>query len=241
MASNNLVVGVDGGATKLQVVVIDGKTGKKLGESQGGGVNPWLTGFDEAAKEISVTIDRALGSRVGATLASLGLAISGCENEAQSQKLKTALLAHVKGVQSENIFVGSDTIGSLRSACPGAGLLLISGTGSNCLYVDEKGGHYQCGGAGHLIGDEGSGWFVTINALTTIFRVLDGRTDCGYSLQDITYLRQQMRKHFNIEAKSEIYQYMYGKGFVKAKVTASQCDAISPHSISHALSLLTLI
>ena len=185
MASNNLVVGVDGGATKVLVVVIDGKTGKTVGSSLGSGVNPWLAGFDGAAKEIADCIKRALGTQADAKLASVGLSISGCENKSDKEKLKKALLAHGAAVQPENIFVGSDTIGSLRSACAGAGLLLISGTGSNCLYVNEEGKEFSCGGAGHLIGDEGSGWFITIKAITTIFRVLDCRTDCGYGAKDI--------------------------------------------------------
>lgn len=220
MASKHLVVGVDGGATKMQVVLINGKTGQKVGQSSGAGVNPWLTGFDEAAKEIAASIEHALGSHADTTLASLGLAISGCENEDQQEKLKTALLAYIKNVQPEHVVVRSDTIGSLRSACAGTGLLLISGTGSNCLFVDDAGKQYSCGGAGHVIGDEGSAWFITVNALTTVFRVSDCRTDCGYGPDDIRYLRRQMEKQWNIKTKSELYQYIYGKGFVKSKVAA---------------------
>lgn len=60
---------------------------------------------------------------------------------------------------SQSYFVCSDTIGSVFTASPLGGMVLIAGTGSNALLRNPDGATYQCGGWGSFIADESSGRF----------------------------------------------------------------------------------
>lgn len=58
---------------------------------------------------------------------------------------------------SESVYVCSDTIGSLLTASPLGGMVLIAGTGSNALLRNPDGATYGCGGWGNFLADESSG------------------------------------------------------------------------------------
>lgn len=58
---------------------------------------------------------------------------------------------------AESYFICSDTIGSVFTASPLGGLVLIAGTGSNALLSNPDGKKFSCGGWGNFLADEGSG------------------------------------------------------------------------------------
>lgn len=58
---------------------------------------------------------------------------------------------------SESYYVCSDTLGSIFTASPLGGMVLIAGTGSNALLRNPDGKTFTCGGWGNVLADEGAG------------------------------------------------------------------------------------
>jgi N-acetylglucosamine kinase-like BadF-type ATPase len=65
----------------------------------------------------------------------------------------------------------------------GWGVALISGTGSNCLGRSRDGRTARVGGWGTLLGDEGSGYQLGLQALRVAAQTFDGRTDAPALLE----------------------------------------------------------
>ncbi|CAF4867733.1 unnamed protein product, partial [Rotaria magnacalcarata] len=49
------------------------------------------------------------------------------------------------------------------------GVVIIAGTGSNCVVYNGDGSSKRAGGWGHLLGDEGSGYWIAQRAIKRVF------------------------------------------------------------------------
>lgn len=121
--------------------------------------NHWIVGIEECARRLAELVAKAKSeANIPSTvpLKSLGLSLSGCEQEATNRELEAAL-RQSHPTTSESYVVCSDTIGSIASAARDGGVCLISGTGSNAFLKNPDGSVFGCGGWGHILGDEGGG------------------------------------------------------------------------------------
>lgn len=146
------------GATHSKCAISD-ETGEILAIVGGPHTNHWIVGIAECARRLAELVERAKAeANIPQTvpLKSLGLSLSGCEQEATNQELE-AVLRQSHPTTSETYVVCSDTIGSIASAARHGGVCLISGTGSNAFLKNPDGSVFGCGGWGHILGDEGGG------------------------------------------------------------------------------------
>ena len=74
---------------------------------------------------------------------------------------------------------------ALRGAMDGAGLVIISGTGSICFGKNAAGQTARSGGFGHVIDDGGSGYALGRDVLAWAARAADGRVDAPEILEAV--------------------------------------------------------
>ncbi|CAK9795408.1 N-acetyl-D-glucosamine kinase [Anthophora plagiata] len=199
--------GIEGGATYSTLVIIDGE-GTQLTEIKGPSTNHWQFGIEETTARINAMVER--GKQMieipdFVPLDSLGLCLSGCEEEATNQLILETMQTKYPNV-AKTYFISSDTLGSLRTALDTGGIVLIAGTGSNALLVNSDGKIESCGGWGHFIGDEGSASWIAHRACKYVFDHLD---DFAQSPKPINYVWPAMRHYFNITNRKELLPHFY--------------------------------
>lgn len=175
-----IVVGVDAGGTTFRAVVLDG-SGAVVARAEvpSARVLAGLPGPAIAAVQEVVTIACA---RVDAPLpvASLWAGIAGAGREAVRAELEGALGR--SGI-ARRARVGTDAEAAFEDAFGGGpGILLMAGTGSIAFGHAEDGREARVGGWGSLLGDEGSGYAIGVEAMRRVARSVDKRgrpTDLG--------------------------------------------------------------
>jgi N-acetylglucosamine kinase-like BadF-type ATPase len=218
--SSRYLLAVEGGGSKTTALLTD-LDGKAAGRGFGSGSNPHAVGIESAHKAITMAIDGALinatgrlpegGSwqRTGIAAAALGLAgIDGPEDEAQ-------LAAWVKQQElAERFVVVNDSELVLAAGTPeGWGVALISGAGSVCLARSPQGRTIRVGGWGHLLGDEGSGYRLALEALRLATQTVDGRADADALLHAIL-------RHWSLPDAGALIRHVHAPGMTPADIAA---------------------
>jgi glucosamine kinase len=187
-AVSGLLIGIDGGATKTIAAALDLDSGQ-VAAAESGPSNPEAVGFGAAAQAINTAIRAVLrqlaGSRLSAghlpaagektepdQAAAAVLAVAGVNIDADGERL----LSGVTALKSPVILAVNDVVAAWAAGALAApGIAAISGTGSNTFGVNARGEAWRCGGWGHILGDEGSGFMIALNAIRAALAYRDGR------------------------------------------------------------------
>ncbi len=169
-----IVVGVDGGGSKTQVIVASGK-GKELASLTGDASAVRPGEALHSAEVIGALVRDALAAAEVADRPALlvaGVAGTGRDKE------RKALLRALRGEGlADEVEVVADAEIALTDAFgrDGAGILLVAGTGSVAYGRGPAGEFRRCGGWGPACGDEGSGAWIGRRALSVVTSSADER------------------------------------------------------------------
>lgn len=172
---NRLFIGIDGGASRSCAVLLDDRD-TVIAQSQiDGGLSPLAVGWEAFRQNLQKLLDPLLSNSRPAAEFYLCAGLAGVGGE----KIQYQAEEEIRAAHSfRETRVITDAQAALWGAFRGgAGLLLIAGTGSICLGKNPQGQTDRCGGFGRLLGDEGGGYWLAIQAIRRALRQHDRGVD----------------------------------------------------------------
>jgi len=212
------LMGVDGGATKTLAAVLDLQE-RCVYLGHGASSNPDAVGAQTATDSLMKATDEAI-SRAGIDRDRLHapvLAVAGTDTD--------AVATHVRALRPSSWVVVNDVVGAWATATgarPGVGA--ISGTGSNVFGVGPEGRSWRAGGWGHVLGDEGSGYWLAVQSIKA---ALSDRERSGPE----TALSAAATDFFDVPTVEALATLVYSKPLSKGEIAAF---AIETARVAHA-------
>lgn len=236
--TKKLFAGIEGGGTKTILNLVD-LSGSLVASQIAGPSNPWSLssknedGFVLAARLFADLIEKGIksleenekneGDKTEYCLEAVGICLSGGGTEQANKRLMKELNERIKC----KIFIGNDTLAPVFTAFKDGGIVVISGTGSNCVLINpidetiplETFDQLKCfssGGWGNLLGDEGSSYWIAQKAIKYLIDFMDNflseNDDQGLNHDintEIEELKEVIFQHFQVTNLSEILPYFY--------------------------------
>jgi N-acetylglucosamine kinase len=175
MSKGSLVfLGLDGGGTKTRAVLIDLEN-REIARAEGGPSNYHSVGWAGTRGSLSKAIHTVLGSAAASwdQVAAVGLGMAGIARPRDRQAMRELLVPIVGGAP---LAITHDAEAALLGGIGRRhGVVLIAGTGTIAYGVNARGQAQRADGWGHLLGDDGSAYWIGRAALRALARACDGR------------------------------------------------------------------
>jgi N-acetylmuramic acid 6-phosphate etherase len=215
--TGSLFLGIDGGGSHTVVVLArvtdSAQESTRLGRGEAGPSNLQAVGVAAALAALDDALNRAFAdarlARCPVAAACLGLAGAG---RTEDQAIIRQWAERVR--LADTVLVDNDTSLLLAAGTPeNWGAALVAGTGSMALARDCAGQTARAGGWGHLLGDEGSGYALAVEALRAIAQAADGRGPA-------TDLTQRFLGALHLKEPQELITTVYRGGLDRAALAA---------------------
>ncbi len=204
-----LFLGIVGGGSKTRALLAD-RAGVVRGVCTAGSSNYQSVGWEASTNALQTAIDAVL-SYTGAddTVAAACFGLAGVDRPAD-QALYTAWVTRQAFAPRFTIVNDAELV--LAAGTPtGWGVALICGTGSICYGRAPDGRTARAGGWGYLLGDEGSGYDIGVQALRLATQTADGRANAHAVLSAVL-------EHWQLAEPDALIGYVYRPETTRATV-----------------------
>lgn len=206
------ILGIDGGGTKTRLLMTDA-SGKLIVKSEGGSSNINAGGYDRVRQVLRELVSDAVkkADMAPSDCISLCMGAAGAGRTGEREAIRKIFKDMGFNCRLE---VTDDVTTALYGGLDGGvGIMLISGTGSICLGRNEKGEMHRCGGWGHVMGDEGSGYDIGRAVLSCVMRGFDGR-------EPQSAMVPMVLGFLNLNGPEDLIEYVYRSGAGKKEIAA---------------------
>jgi len=226
LVSFHYIVCLDGGGSKTSLQILD-RSGEPLELEQEGvtsqivfgspsnintiGAEGFAQMLDSLFQALTVGEQKIPFSSLQANCLVIG-GIAGLASPTNLEKAK--MIFQDKGFQMERLILASDVHLALELV-DGVGIVLIAGTGSIALGVEEE-NEIRAGGFGRLLGDEGSGYAIGIRAIKSALE-----EEFGYGKS--TCLSEKIKNFYHVEKVRDLIPSIYA-----GKIPPSEIARLAP-------------
>jgi N-acetylglucosamine kinase-like BadF-type ATPase len=212
MGNLKYVIGIDGGGTKTLGYIGD-ECGNIICKHILGASN-YLSVGEVNTKQVLTNLLKSLCQDAGITLEEVKIISLGMAGLAREKdKIVIENILNSIGYQNQ-VIMNSDAYTSLIGALGNkTGVVTICGTGSICMGINGAGAITRAGGWGHVISDEGSGYYIGMSCLKAIMRSYD-------DLEKYTLLRDKVLEFLELKAETDIINYLYSETTKKKDIAS---------------------
>ena len=198
--SDRLALGVDGGGTKSDAVVVD-EHGTVLGWGRGGTGQGLWAGHDAALENYSRAVCDALGGRKPRDLWVAGL--------------YDRVLDRLDLQQTEIHWVRAGELSrGLATGMVTHGILVLSGTGAFVAALTETGEHVTFDGLGPVLGDRGSGYQIGLMGMRAAMTA-------SWASERATVLEEAVPRGLGVANTNEVFNLVYYEQIGRSRIASA--------------------
>ena len=232
----SLFLAIDAGGTGTRCLLADET--RVLARAMTGTVKLMRVGEPEATARLQAMLAEAAAA-AGVSLNQITRTCFGLAGIGSPVVRAWASRVLSSSVSGELLICGDEEIALDAAFAGGPGILLVAGTGSNAIGRTDAGETFGAGGWGPVLGDEGSGTWIGLEALRAALRAQD-RIPLGDQLNDqlgdsnreqsemkcvraSTSLLREIERHWRLNSLGELVAYANQRG---------DCDRPAPEFAS---------
>lgn len=206
----SLYLGIDGASIRTTVIAAD-ERGKILAKITGGSIDYKTLGMTDARKNLK-NIMKELYAKIGEEDFKCVCIGSSAINSRASDKETSALTANI--IEADNIILDSSIFTAMQCMLDnGPCALVISGIDSMVAARNSKGKITRAGGWGYLLGNEGSGYSIALDAIKYAIRAFEGS-------EQPTKILDDMIEYFNLYSPQDFRDKFFDPVTERSKISA---------------------
>jgi glucosamine kinase len=164
----SVILGIDGGGTNTRAAIV--ADGKVVGTGQSGSIKRLRVGAEAAEANLRAVLKEAFAHAGVKTVQAACCGVASASMPGITEWI-TAVFGDFHVELSE--VVGDEVIALDAAFQGGPGILQIAGTGSNTIGRAPDGSRESAGGWSSRLGDEGSGYWIGVNAVRRALHAYD--------------------------------------------------------------------